>query len=74
MEPTRENIDREWSQAELRDYLLAHGWKPEDFEDGEPIPQGVKFISFEPLTAAEIAWAKRLISEHPEWEKIGQSK
>lgn len=53
---------REWSQPELRCYLLAHGWKPEDFAEGETIPQGVKFIHFSPATAADVARAEQLLA------------
>lgn len=65
--PAPEDLDREWSQEELKQHLLAQGFKPEDFAPGEIIPQGVKFVSNEPLTEAEIAGAKRLIAQHPEW-------
>lgn len=67
--PASEDFEREWSQEELKQHLLTQGFKPEDFVPGEIIPQGVKFTSSERLTGADIAWAKRIISQHPEWGK-----
>lgn len=63
--------DREWTQEELRDYLISNGWKAESFTPGEEIPQGVKFISFKPLTDADIRRAQEIIAAHPEWGMRG---
>ena len=63
------DIDREWTQQELREHLVGMGWTAEQVAAEPVIPQGVKYISNEPLTEDEIAWAKRLIAEHPEWQK-----
>lgn len=60
-------FDREWSQNELRQYLLDNGWNTEDISV-DLIPQGVKYISFEPLTAEDITAARELIVAHPEWK------
>lgn len=68
-EYSERHFDPDWTQQELREYLIEHGWKPEDFRPGEAIPQGVKYINFDPLTPAHIAAARRLIYEHPEWEQ-----
>ena len=52
---------REWSQAELRAYLMEHGWQESDFTPGEIIPQGVKYIDFAaPLTPQDIARGREL--------------
>ena len=48
-------ILRDWSYTELRQYLLDHGWNDCDFIIGEPIPQGVKYISFAPWPANDLA-------------------
>jgi hypothetical protein len=61
------DLTETWTQEQLRNYLLVNGWKLEDFLSDETIPQGVKYINFEPLTEAEIKWAQDLIAEHPEW-------
>lgn len=66
-----EEFDREWSQDELREYLLKQGMKPEDFIPGEIIPQFVKYVSAAPLTEADVIRALRLIEEHPEWNRAG---
>jgi hypothetical protein len=65
---THDDPDREWTQAELRTYLEAHGWTEAHFRDLDLIPQGVKYVSFAPPTEADIARARQLIAEHPEWE------
>lgn len=62
-----QDAEREWTQDELRNYLLTNGLVKEDFREGEKIPQGVKYINFAPLTERDIARAKELIAEHPEW-------
>lgn len=66
--------ERQWTQEELRAYLLQNGYKPEDFRPGEHIPQGVKFIDFSPPTEAESVRARQLIREHPEWETAMRSR
>jgi hypothetical protein len=65
VEMTEADLDREWSQEELRAHL---GVTAEEFR-GEMIPQCVKYVSQEPPTEDEIAWAKRIIAAHPEWSK-----
>jgi len=52
---------REWSQEELRAYLMEHGWKESDFRPGEIIPQGVKYIDFSAvLTPQDITRGQEL--------------
>ncbi len=63
------DYDHEWTQEELRAHLMSDGWTEKDFIEGEEIPQGVKYISFAPLTESDIARAKQLIAEHPEWNR-----
>jgi len=55
--PREPPLDREWTQEELRAYLEPHGFM---FRDGEAIPQGCKFISFEPLTEQDIRLANEV--------------
>lgn len=64
------DMDREWTQGELRAHLIAQGWPDEKIGSG-PIPQWVKFGGGAPvpLTEVEIDWAKRVIAEHPEWRE-----
>ncbi len=61
--------EREWSQEELRGYLLRNGFQSSDFRPGEQIPQGVKFIDFSPLTKGDIWAAMQFIRSHPEWDE-----
>jgi hypothetical protein len=57
------DLEREWTQVELRDYLLANGWTAADFTEGEIIPQGVKYIDFSPLTQADIKRGQEIARE-----------
>jgi hypothetical protein len=54
--------DREWTQEELRKHVATLGITP---EDGEVIPQAVKYIAYPqpPLTDTEREWALRVIDE-----------
>jgi hypothetical protein len=70
-EPTRgsatgSDIDRELTQAELRDYLRSEfGWSESDISElgDEPIPQGVKYVCRGAPTSADIEAGKRLVKE-----------
>lgn len=64
----RDDIEREWTQDELRRKLIADGMRPEELL-GVVIPQGVKFTKRATLSAIDIARARQLIAAHPEWGK-----
>ena len=57
------NLDREWSQEELRRHALSLGMQEGDIGD-EPIPQGVKYLNNDPLTDSEVErgrlWLRQL--------------
>jgi len=68
------NFDREWTQEELKRFLLDAGWS-EDQIGNDPIPQGVKWIDLEHTpTEADTTWAQKIIAEHPEWSATVQKK
>ena len=59
MKMTEEDAKRHWSQDELKDHLRKGGWSEADLAF-EIIPQGAKYISFEPLTPEDIAWGQEI--------------
>ncbi|HZF23996.1 MAG TPA: hypothetical protein VE030_11095 [Burkholderiales bacterium] len=63
--PADPPLDREWTQEELRSYLEPHGFT---FREGEVIPQGCKYISFQPVTEKEIRWVEDLARRF-DWAK-----
>lgn len=56
------------SESEIRRAATFWFMASECYQHGEHVPQGVFLLSTKDLTEADIAWAQRLIAEHPEWE------
>lgn len=57
------HIYQEWTQEELRAHLASEGFDLGKLEPGEIIPQYVKFAKFAPVTAEDIDWAKRQMTD-----------
>ena len=59
---TEQEADREWTQRELREYLVSIGIA--DIGEDEILPQGVKYLAKPgPLTKADLDSAGRLLAE-----------
>lgn len=58
------DLDREWTQEELRAYLEPHGFTWTEGDKYGWIPQGCKYISFEPVTEEDIRRAKELADKY----------
>jgi hypothetical protein len=62
-----DDLNRIWSQEELRQYLVDNGFPVENFGN-EQIPQGAKYIDFSPLSDADFASAIKLMRANPQWQ------